>query len=340
MRNKNVDMLRGLLILMIMFYHYTFRFSEIYGYKTIEFWSLKDWGTIGVGCFFIISGYFLIPKKGFKNINLSWLKQKFLRLFPLYFITITITFLITNLLGLPGKEVSFFEYLLNIPFINGIINTPYVDGAHWYLTYLIIFYILFYLMSCLVKFKKNLNADKMLLMLLLINLVFKFLNISFIYKLLGGDYLVFILIGIFIKKDLQGKLFYLHIFLFLLLVYFNFGMVVCGFIIAFILMFSFIINIKEDLTRNNPLYFVGEISYPIYLLHQNLGYVLLFNFMKLNNAYKHYLIILVIVFIVIIFISKWLSLIYEKLGFRFSYSLERKKLYDKTYFKKNRENKR
>jgi len=327
MRNRNIDVLRGILTIMIMFYHYTFRFSEIYGYETINFWSLKDWGSIGVGCFFIITGYFLLPKNSIKNINFSWLKRKILRLFPQFFLAISLTFILVRLIGLPGREVTFFQYLLNIPFINGFINTPYVDGAHWYLTYLIIFYFLIYLVS---YFSKKMDIFNIwpVRIILIVNLIFKIIKIPFIYKILGGDYLAFILIGICLKNNFKNNKVYFELFIYLLLIYFNFGMTIFGFILIFILIFIFFTNKKTNFSKNNLLYFIGEISYVVYLLHQNLGYLILFHLMELNNIGQYYLIYLLLTIVIIIAISKFIYLFSNKIIYNLSQFFERKKIYD------------
>lgn len=59
-RNLNVEFLRGILMVWIVLYHFTTRYSQLFGVKyPITF----DYGgTIGVAIFFILSGYFYFGK--------------------------------------------------------------------------------------------------------------------------------------------------------------------------------------------------------------------------------------------------------------------------------------
>ena len=130
MKNKGINSLKGILMLMIMFYHYTYRFQELYGISTIYFPTLDTWGTFGVICFFIISGYFIFPK----NPNISaknLLKKRLARLIPAYLLCVTVTFVCINLVGLTNRAVGFADYIFNLLMLNGFIGVPYVDGAHW-----------------------------------------------------------------------------------------------------------------------------------------------------------------------------------------------------------------
>ena len=47
------------------------------------------------------------------------------------------TYIIVRLFPLPGRTCELKDLLLNEIFLNGFIGTPYVDGAHWYITVLL-----------------------------------------------------------------------------------------------------------------------------------------------------------------------------------------------------------
>ena len=319
-KNKRIEVSRGILILMILFFHYTYRFSEIYNINTINFFSLDSWGTVGVGCFFIITGFFIVPSVIEKFKLKNYILKKLLRIYPAYLFCMTLTFISVKIWGLEGRETNFIDYLLNVVMLNGFINVNYVDGAHWYLTYLIIFYII---IGIFVKYIKN--SKKYLVVWLIIKdaikvITFFFHNLNPIYMIIGGNYVEFIIIGISLKeilkdynvkhnlkKSIKDKYIYyclIAISLLQISVLFNFDILIG--IILFIGIFIFWgvkQNDKKEISNFNILYFIGCISYIIYLIHQNVGYQILLNIFNRYGSISVLAIIFVSIFMICISIT-------------------------------------
>lgn len=139
-----IEGLRGVAILLILIFHAFYRYQQIYGSSEIKYSWMKDWGSFGTCIFLLIPCYYLI------NFNLdtfsfsliNYLFKKFIRLWLLYAIAITITAIVIHIFPLPERMSTWTDWLLNLTFINGFLGTPYVDGAHWYLTVLISFIII------------------------------------------------------------------------------------------------------------------------------------------------------------------------------------------------------
>lgn len=75
-KNLDIQFYRAILIVGVMFYHFTYRFYEIYSIKIIYFFSLDKWGIILDDCFFIIAGLFIIENK-IDDFDLkSYIKKK------------------------------------------------------------------------------------------------------------------------------------------------------------------------------------------------------------------------------------------------------------------------
>ncbi len=93
------------------------------------------YGKLGVYLFFIISGFVIhfSLKKGLKDYVVS----RFLRLFPLFWVCCTITYLVTVFYGvnLPIKN-----YLISMLLINDGKIASMVDGSYWTLTFELLFY--------------------------------------------------------------------------------------------------------------------------------------------------------------------------------------------------------
>ncbi len=284
-KNKQIESLRAILLLMIVYYHYTYRFGEVFSIKTVDFFSLNLWGEIGVGCFFIISGYFIFPKGNHCIHPLKFLVKRILRLYPTYLVCITLIFLSITFFGLPGREVSFIEYLYNVILLNGYIGIDYVDGAHWYLTYLVLFtliisFILFLEDKFKIDRKKSVVGWFMLNILLLVisNFITK---TSTLYKSLGNQYIYYLLIGISLKET-QGEKISNKNFIYMLLYFVSLGMIAIqnGLIVFMgVLIFNVILITSELKILQYPnskiLLKLGSISYVVYLIHQNIGYQIL-----------------------------------------------------------------
>lgn len=315
-KNENIQFFRAIFILIIIFFHYIYRFGEIYNIRTINFPTLSRWGMIGVGCFFIISGFLMIPKK--KNEDFSILKyflKKILRILPSYILIVSIIFLIVSILKLPGREVNFFTYLLNLSLLNGFIGVEYVDGAHWYLTYLILFYLI---AGIYIKYFYNKTVFFVALIIikdLFYLLSFRISFFSIFYNLLGQNYLEFIFLGVLLKDMLisnkleKSKKNICYIF-FCFIHFFFFNGKTCAFcyllfITIFILLF---INKKE--VKFKIFNRIGDISFILYLIHQNIGYAIL---LRLCNYYGSYSIIFPFVtFLFVLFLSFIIYELFEK----------------------------
>lgn len=288
-RNSQIDGLRGITILLIAIFHFFSRFNEIYfNEKSVYIHWLGNFGNC---IFFLISSFFLVS---LDNHNFNWLfflKKKILRLWPTYFLCITITMLVTSMYHLPGRTVSFMDYILNILMVNAYLGRPYVDGAHWYLTTLIGAT----LIVCLIRKFKLETYSVIYLIWLFIEALTAVFNIHFINILLGGSNSSVICIGIaykLIKTNNNSKncysinlrykiLNYLYkwryyglILISLVYFYLRKGLVGLLCLLLAILLLSLVTDKKLQILKSRIFLFLGMISYPFYLTHQNIGYVI------------------------------------------------------------------
>ena len=118
-RNNQIESLRGFAILIIVVYHMFNRFQQIYLESSIRW--MDFWGTLGVSTFLMMSSYFLVkPNQGVISFNGALFKffRKVLRLYPGYVVSISMTFICTQFVGLPDRTVEFKDYLMNIFSLN------------------------------------------------------------------------------------------------------------------------------------------------------------------------------------------------------------------------------
>ncbi|MBB4526542.1 UNVERIFIED_ORG: exopolysaccharide production protein ExoZ [Rhizobium sophorae] len=150
----NVQSLRGLAALMVVYYHahglLIKRYAEL-GLSN-EFWTrehgLTKFGALGVDIFFIISGFIIFHSTWDKDLSArSFLIHRVRRIYPVYWVA-TVLFVLITLL--PGTSYSLsaldiFASLLLIPkYFNGDVKPVLEVG--WSLYYEMFFYVMFAVM--------------------------------------------------------------------------------------------------------------------------------------------------------------------------------------------------
>lgn len=284
-RYESIDEIRAISLILILIFHIFYRFPELYGYEKIGYFS--KFGEIGSTTFLMISCLFL-SKKTDKVFNIKqYIKKKFVRLWPIYIFCITITFIVVKILGLPGREVEIKDYLLNLFFLNGFIKTPYVDGAHWYMTILISFIMIIGFLRWIKKF-----SWQALLCWMFLAFAFKVLHLNIPFDAIGGGYIGFVLYGYTIWEicSADGKN---HKSIILSVIAFSYTIIMMKGLIAVISIISFIclivcIKFSNRIYSSRILLFIASISYPTYLIHQNISYALLYKAVSISGNFKFY----------------------------------------------------
>ena len=131
-----LDAVRFFAAFWVMNFHYLFNQSG-----DLEWYR---YGNLGVQLFFIISGFVIVQSLKNKSIK-DFAINRFLRLFPLFWILCTFTYLLTLIIP-HTANVSFTEYLRSMTMFgdlfNGIVGyTRLIDPSYWTLTVELIFYI-------------------------------------------------------------------------------------------------------------------------------------------------------------------------------------------------------
>lgn len=335
-RLYQIDLLRIISAFMVMIYHYSFRgyYSQVY--CSVEFPVLGrfgKYGYLGVSLFFLISGFVILMSIQNKTLS-EFIKSRFLRLYPTYWLCLLITYFLTQTSGNDLFSVSRLQLIANATMFNGFVKIPYVDSVYWSLLVEMKFYII---MALFILARKNikLSEDSFISLYLLISLVFVtgMFKESIIYKI-ANYFLMFRFSHFFIS----GMLFYqmyrseidsrkvIQLFIsfalslywvnieasILTLKYSEYGIdfsniVVSLFIVLVYILFYFMITGKmENLNRKWFLTF-GALTYSLYLLHQNIGYLIL---NKLSLIMSKYL-ALFLVSLFVIALSSIVTFLFE-----------------------------
>ncbi|WP_108605627.1 acyltransferase [Aminobacter sp. MSH1] len=142
-RSDAIDALRAIAILFVLSYHYTARFPPEY----MRFDQTVPWpwhGVYGVYLFFIVSGYCIMMTAERSGSRSQFLLRRFTRLQPALVVSIVVTVSVVGFFGLPSREVSAltaFQNALWVPLFSP--NSSLVDGAYWSILVEVKFYVVF-----------------------------------------------------------------------------------------------------------------------------------------------------------------------------------------------------
>lgn len=316
--NHCIEALRGGAILLVAVYHLLYKYPS----SMVPDWAglnvlqkiplVNHWGEIGVSIFLVITSYFLYSSKKQRNFRIwDYYLNKLLRLWPAYFLAVSVTFIVSRAFPYPNYERTVLDYFLNITWINGYINLPYIDGSHWYMTVLISLIVVNGIIKKLkiddrietyIIWVSIAGVAKLVSQLLLGREITTYLALAFagVYKILGGGYIgiACLCIVYHIIRDHNYSLGKAELFKCVVLFIVSSAYTVVATNI-FRLIFTYIsIVILEICLRKGTMPFksrlaliAGAFSYPFYLIHQQLGYIvefrlgILFNNRNYNMAF-------------------------------------------------------
>ena len=150
LRFYEIDLLRLLAALAVVFYHYTYRGYMANNYSPVAFPALAPvtkYGYLGVELFFIISGYVVLRSAQGKTVR-HFFRSRVTRLYPAFWIACTLTFAVKLLWGAGGRELPAVlhatvpQYLYNMTMMHELLGITVMDSVYWSLTMEITFYFL------------------------------------------------------------------------------------------------------------------------------------------------------------------------------------------------------
>lgn len=282
-RLVEVDALRGLAALAVVLYHYTTRFTELFQTGAQPVISFPD-GHYGVNLFFIISGFviFMTLEKTAKPMD--FVVSRFSRLFPAYWVAIFMTLFVTHLLGLPDKLVGVGAAFANMLMLHGLLGVPHVDGVYWTLEVELLFYCGMFLLCSLHRLDR---VHQVLFGLLMLRVVYflleKYFGISLpwiIYRLMILQYVPWFALGISVYLitnrrgagawRLPAQTSAAAIVTLLVCESAFVAALAAGLATAVLLAASG----RLSALRFWPFVWLGTVSYPLYLLHENIGWAI------------------------------------------------------------------
>ena len=289
--NKNLwllNVLRGVSAILIVLYHYTVQYDKSIGH-IVPYTFTVPWGCYAVYTFFMLSG-FLTVYTCKENITVSrFLKKRFFRLYPMFWICMTVTALYMFIL-MPERMPSLKQFLVNLTMMPSLFGIDAVDGVYWTLVKELFFYIGFAIILWLGLIKGGKTGWLWgWLGISLFSVIYSYGPVHFPFRgsvslVLMPEYIYAFLVGCSVyyfnvSKDLKNKIVFVGYMMscIVLCFYMKSGQVAMFFTVSLGTLIvcsqkrinEWIYPVKRVLT---PILIVSEISYELYLTHQFIGF--------------------------------------------------------------------
>ena len=283
LRIAELDALRGLAVLAVLLFHYTSRYDGIYGYPDPPLLAFPD-GHFGVEFFFAISGFVITWTTSRTRDVRDFFISRFSRLWPAYAAGVLLTWSIVATFGLPGREYGPLHALFNLTMVQELFGMPHVDGAYWSLYVELIFYAwTAAALACGVLGRRIAIVCTGLVACVALQAVQDAFGLWIPgrgLKLALADFFPFFAIGILVfDARTAGRLHWHHVaLLFAAIAVAGYANHRIAFAVVAALAALFITGAAFGTMRFlavRPLLFLGSISYSLYLVHQNIGYVVI-----------------------------------------------------------------
>jgi peptidoglycan/LPS O-acetylase OafA/YrhL len=138
-RLLELDALRGLAAVAVMLFHYTYGYDKyIAARPDLPFHVL--YGDRGVYLFFVLSGFVISWTLARTRTASDFVVGRFSRLYPAFWAAVPLTYFIVAASDLTQLQVSPRDALLNLTMIPNMLGVASVDGAYWSLQVELCFY--------------------------------------------------------------------------------------------------------------------------------------------------------------------------------------------------------
>lgn len=327
-RFYDLDALRFLAAIIVVLYHYTFRGTAADDLSPLRFDLLGEvsrYGYLGVDLFFMISGFVILMSAGHGNWG-KFLISRFVRIYPVFWLAVPITGLAMYLYGAPPFAVGLKTWFLNLFLVGSYVGVPYLDSVYWSLLVELKFYFLIFIALIFGWIGRIVQLLSVWLVISLV-LTFSPVHIPYLGFFFFPEWSHYFIAGslfYLIRKDgidftkallLLGSyglsIYHGHLYVVQLEAAFQTdfsswfaaaGITVCYLILL-------LVGSNKFKRINVPwMLHLGALTYPLYLLHQNIGYIVINLFHESVPSY----LLLAATFGLLVLLSYWVAELSEK----------------------------
>lgn len=289
-RVEALDLLRLVAVLAVVLYHFGF-WGPAHQTAIPSMASFAKYGFLGVPVFFIISG-FVIAYSAEGRTATGFAIARFSRIYPTFVFCMTLTSLAILILGKPNFEAGFHQWLANLFIAAPALGEQYIDTSYWSLVIEVVFYAWVAVLISFGLFPRRIDT----IILIWFGITFAnelTVDLSLIEKLFIADDSGFFAIGLLIYEYHRGRrdvMLYGILALSVCTAIFQAlhklpklsaltGATFDEWIVVTICLLSVAVIFLALRVRRIPLpagflIGVGGLTYPLYLLHMQTGYVI------------------------------------------------------------------
>ncbi|WP_123948755.1 acyltransferase family protein [Cronobacter malonaticus] len=207
-RNALLDVSRAIAVMLVLTFHIwrdTGRPAFLLGDK-FDLLGFMGNGWVGVGIFFVISGYCMgisTQREFAAAINLKgycrYISKRFLRIAPPYYIAVAVWVYIIDTYGITTKNTTYFDILTHLTFVHNFFGSTLfsISGVFWTIAVEMQFYVL--LPFLLYFIRKPFNAWLFFLLTLSLALLIFYFNFNPLYNWGLPLYLPLFIFGYILK---------------------------------------------------------------------------------------------------------------------------------------------
>jgi len=308
-RIYQIDLFRFIAASAVVLYHYLYRGYKGGNMSLLRFDEIGEYfkyGYLGVDLFFIISGFVIAFSIKHRSLP-KFCYSRFKRLYPMYWICLIITFVISYFFGAPRYLVTFKQLLANFTMVQELFGQGNIDGAYWSLYVELKFYLIIAVFLIVNRFKQ-ISLDYLVYFWLFLSSLRLFVRPSEIYDVIHHlfilDWSAYFIAGIvFCQIFLHGPALK-HFIVLPWCLYLSidgaigrihwlartfhsdFSSYIIAATIVVFYMVMLLVSCKR-LQRFNSRKFIkiGMLTYPLYLIHQHIGFIIFNQLHEYINKY-------------------------------------------------------
>lgn len=291
-RVNELDLLRFLAALVVVFFHYAFRGYAADGRSIMAYPLLAPiakYGYLGVELFFLISGFVILMTASRGSLK-GFAISRFVRLYPAFWACCTITFVAIVVMGGSRYSATPGQYLANMTMLSGFVGIPSIDGVYWSLFIELQFYAM---VAALLVLGRIHQAQRFLVLWLLMTVALEIYPVEKLRLLFITAYAPYFIAGATAFLAWSEGISATRIVVFLACAvialhqtlaglpafetYYGTSMnplVVAAIIVAFFAVIGAVAMERTGALGRQRWLVAGAMTYPLYLIHQYLGFMI------------------------------------------------------------------